>query len=89
LRQNKSYRNKEVGIDGAIRYELIFKKPKKALFPNNRKGKSSILNEFCTTSGLTRKHVISIFNGKPLARKDAPIPRKKFYDPEQLLLPFF
>jgi len=31
--------------------------------------------------------VISIFNGPPLARKDKPIPRKKYYDPKDLLTP--
>jgi hypothetical protein len=72
---------------GQLDMSIYLKNLKRRYFQTDRKGKSAILNEFCATSGLTRKHVISIFNGKPLARKDAPIPRQKFYDPELLLPP--
>ena len=72
---------------GRLNMNLYLKKLKLRYFQTNRKGKSLILDEFCATSGLTRKHVISIFNGPPLSRKDQPIPRKKYYDSEQLLIP--
>jgi hypothetical protein len=72
---------------GQLNMSLYLKKLKLRYFQTNRKGKSMILDEFCATSGLTRKHVISIFNGLPLARKDKPIERKKHYDPKQLLPP--
>jgi hypothetical protein len=72
---------------GQLNMNLYLKQLKLRYFQSNRKGKSLILDEFCATSGLTRKHVISIFNGPPLSRKDKPIPRKKYYDPEQLLVP--
>lgn len=72
---------------GQLDMSLYLKKLKLRYFQTGRKGKSLILDEFCATSGLTRKHVISIFHGLPLARKDNPIPRKKYYDPKQLLAP--
>ena len=72
---------------GRLNMSLYLKQLKLRYFQTNRKGKSLILDEFCATSGLTRKHVISIFNGPPLARKDKPAPRRKYYDPDQLLRP--
>lgn len=72
---------------GQLDMSLYLKKLKLRYFQTGRKGKSLILDEFCATSGLTRKHVISMFHGLPLARKDNPIPRKKYYDPKQLLAP--
>jgi hypothetical protein len=72
---------------GQLNMSLYLKKLKLRYFQTNRKGKSLILDEFCATSDLTRKHVISIFNGLPLARKDKLIERKKYYDPRQLLPP--
>jgi len=72
---------------GQLNMSLYLKKLKLRYFQTGRKGKSLILDEFCATSGLSRKHAISIFNGLPLSRKDNPIPRKKYYDPEHLLLP--
>jgi hypothetical protein len=56
-------------------------------FQTDKRGKSMILDEFCATSGLSRKHVIAMFNGLPLSRKDNPIPRKKLYDPCLVLEP--
>lgn len=72
---------------GRLNMSLYLKKLKLRYFQTNRKSKSLILDEFCATSGLSRKHAISIFNGPPLSRKDQPIPRKKYYDPKQLLEP--
>lgn len=72
---------------GQLNMSLYLKNLKIRYFQTNRKGKSMILDEFCATSSLTRKHAISIFNGLPLSRKDNPIPRKKFYDPDEVLLP--
>jgi hypothetical protein len=70
---------------GRLDMNLYLKKLKFRYFQTGRKGKSLILDEFCATSGLTRKHAISIFNGLPLSRKEQPILRKKYYDPQQLL----
>ncbi len=72
---------------GQLDMNLYLRNLKLRYFQSNRKGKSLILNEFCSTSGLSRKHAISIFNGLPLSRKDKPIPRRKYYNPEQLLIP--
>lgn len=72
---------------GQLNMSLYLKNLKVRYFQTNKKGKTLILNEFCATTGLTRKHAISVFNGLPLARKDKPIPRKKCYDPELFLPP--
>lgn len=55
---------------GQLNMSLYLKNLKKRYFQSNRKDKSLILNEFCATTGLTRKHAINIFNGPPLARKE-------------------
>jgi 5S rRNA maturation endonuclease (ribonuclease M5) len=72
---------------GQLNMSLYLKNLKLRYFQTGRKGKSLILDEFCSTSGLSRKHAISIFNGLPLSRKDKPIPRRKYYDPQQLIAP--
>lgn len=72
---------------GQMNMSLYLKNLKLRYFQTNRKGKTLILDEFCATTGLTRKHAISVFNGPPLARKDSPMPRRKYYDPNLLLPP--
>jgi len=72
---------------GRLNMSIYLKQLKRRYFQTNRKGKSLILDEFCANTGLTRKHAISVLNGPPLALKDVPRSRKKYYDPEQLLKP--
>lgn len=72
---------------GQLDMNLYLRNLKVRYFQSNRKGKSLILDEFCSTFGLSRKHAISVFNGLPLSRKDKAIPREKYYNPDQLLLP--
>jgi hypothetical protein len=44
-------------------------------FRANRKGKSQILNEFCATSGMHRKHVIRLLTRTPLGWREKPVGR--------------
>ena len=53
----------------------------------DRKGKSQILNEFCGTSGLHRKHVIRLLKKPPIKPSKKPPGRVKQYLPERLLTP--
>ena len=52
-----------------------------------RKGKSQILNEFCETSGMHRKHVIRLLTKTPLGWRDKPAGRKKHYNPDDIVPP--
>lgn len=72
---------------GQLDMSMYLKKLKIRYFKANRKGKSQILEEYCRTSGRHRKHIIRLLNGPPLARKDAPISRKKKYESSRLLEP--
>jgi hypothetical protein len=50
-----------------------------------RKDKSLILDEFCHTSGLNRKSVIRLFNGKPIGWKEKKAGRKRQYHSPQFI----
>lgn len=67
--------------------DLYLKHLKTRYFRANRKGKSKILDEFCETSGLSRKHVIWLLTRKPLGWREKPPGRKKEYDPAKLIEP--
>lgn len=53
----------------------------------NRKAKAQILNEFCATSGMHRKHVIRLLKHKVVGWREKPAGRKKHYDPSEVLEP--
>lgn len=67
--------------------EVYLKHLKARYFRANRKGKAQILNEFCSTSGYHRKHVIRLLTRTPIGWREKPPGRKKEYEPEQLLIP--
>ena len=54
---------------------------------SGRKENSMILNEFCATSGLHRKHAIRLFTRTVIGWREKPAGRKKHYQPELLLEP--
>ena len=72
---------------GHLDMSAYLRQLKMRYFQTDRKGKSQILNEFCSTSGLHRKHVIRLLNGIPISQKELPAPRVKKYDPDEVLHP--
>lgn len=72
---------------GQLDMSAYLKHLKARYFRANRKAKSQILNEFCATSGMHRKHVIRLLTRTPLGWRDKPAGRKKSYAPDELLAP--
>jgi hypothetical protein len=79
--------NKEAVTMGQLDMSVYIKHLKARYFRANRKGKSQILNEFCATSGLHRKHVIRLLTRTALGWREKPAGRGKHYDPIQLTPP--
>lgn len=67
--------------------DIYLKHLKARYFRSNRKGKSQILNEFCSTSGMHRKHAIRLLTRTPLGFRNKRTGRPKHYDPKQLQEP--
>jgi hypothetical protein len=72
---------------GQLTMSVYLKHLKSRYFKANRKVKSKILDEFCATSGMHRKHVIRLITRTALGWRDKPAGRRKRYTPEQLLTP--
>lgn len=72
---------------GQLDMSVYLKHLKSRYFRANRKGKSQILNEFCATSGLHRKHVIRLLTRTPIGWREKPPGRKKQYLSADLLEP--
>lgn len=72
---------------GQLEMSVYLKHLKARYFRANRKGKSRILDEFCATSGLHRKHVVRLLTRTPLGWRDKPAGRKREYQPNELLPP--
>jgi len=60
---------------------------KSRYFKAKRKAKGVILDEFCETSGLTRKHVIRMLHRRPIGWRERPAGRRKSYKAIELLNP--
>ena len=67
--------------------DIYLKHLKAHYFRTNRKGKSQILNEFCETSGMHRKHAIRLLTRTPIGFRNKRTGRPKNYDPKQLQEP--
>jgi len=67
--------------------DIYLRQLKTRYFQADRKGKSQILNEFCETSGMHRKHAIRLFTRTPLGFRNKRTGRPKDYDPKRLLEP--
>lgn len=72
---------------GQLDMSVYLKHLKARYFRANRKSKSQILNEFCATSGLHRKHVIRLLTRTPLGWREKPAGRKKQYVLKELITP--
>ncbi len=72
---------------GQLTMDIYLKHLKARYFRSNRKGKSQILNEFCSTSGMHRKHAIRLLTRTPLGFRNKRTDRPKDYDPIKLLEP--
>jgi hypothetical protein len=72
---------------GQLDMSVYIRHLKARYFRANRKGKSQILNEFCATSGMHRKHVIRLLTRTPLGWREKPAGRKPRYKPQELLEP--
>jgi hypothetical protein len=72
---------------GQIDMSVYLKHLKARYFRADRKGKSRILDEFCATSGLHRKHVVRLLTRTPLGWREKPAGRKREYQPNELLGP--
>lgn len=67
--------------------DIYLKHLKARYFRSNRKDKSRILNEFCSTSGMHRKHAIRLLTRTPLGFRNKRTGRPKIYQPKALLEP--
>lgn len=67
--------------------DIYLKHLKARYFRSNRKGKSRILDEFCSTSGMHRKHAIRLLTRTPLGFRNKRTGRPKNYDPKKLQEP--
>jgi hypothetical protein len=67
--------------------DIYLKHLKARYFRANRLGKSKILDEFCQTSGLHRKHVIRLLTRTPIGWREKPAGRKRRYHPHHILTP--
>jgi hypothetical protein len=77
----------EVGKNEATSMDIYLKHLKARYFRAKRKDKSRILDEFCHTSGMHRKHVIRLLTRTPLGFRNKRTGRPKYYQPEFLLEP--
>jgi hypothetical protein len=67
--------------------DIYLKHLKARYFKSNRKDKSRILNEFCATSNMHRKHAIRLLARTPLGFRNKRTGRPKTYQPKALLEP--
>lgn len=67
--------------------DIYLKHLKARYFRAKRKDKSLILDEFCNTSGMHRKHVIRLLTRTPLGFRNKRTGRPKRYQPQLLLEP--
>lgn len=72
---------------GKMTMTLFTKVLKSRYLQGNRQTKGRILDEFCLTSGYSRKSAIRLFTRGLAEIKNKPPGRKKTYDPKRLLLP--
>jgi hypothetical protein len=72
---------------GQLDMSVYIRHLKARYFRANRKDKSRILNEFCATSGMHRKHVIRLLTRTPLGWREKPAGRRPKYKPNELLVP--
>ena len=74
----------DLGVEPKIPHQVtrfLLQKLKKRYLNNSKYNKGLILNEFCATTGLTRKHSIRALNGVSKFRRHRPGP-KRLYDSE-------
>ena len=72
---------------GQLDMSIYIRHLKARYFRANRKGKSQILDEFCATSGMHRKHVIRLLTRTPLGWREKPAGRKPKYEHKELIEP--
>lgn len=72
---------------GRLDMNFYLENLKKRYTEANKKGKSQILNEFCSTSGCHRKHAIRVLSSLPSQSCKKRSGRKKVYSPDELLEP--
>lgn len=72
---------------GQLDMSVYIRHLKARYFRANRKGKSQILDEFCATSGMHRKHVIRLLTRTPLGWREKPAGRKPRYERRELIEP--